>query len=51
MRARGQDALHKLLSEHVEARLDPKIFVEPNVFRNRFTYIEEADAALARTHH
>lgn len=43
------DAVHRMCSENIEANLDTeRVFVEPNVFRDKYTYIEEADAALRK---
>ena len=40
------EALHRLLSSDIEARVDPKVFIEPNEFRKCFTYTEPVDRVL-----
>ena len=40
------EAVHRLLHTDIEPRMDDSIFAEPNAFRDKFTYFEEADAVL-----
>ena len=42
------EAVHRMFSVNIEPQLDPNIFIEGNVFRNKYTYFEEADAVLRR---
>ena len=42
------DAVYKLMVVDIEPRLDPRIIVEANDFRSRYTYTEAADGALRK---